>query len=426
MKKQHGLFSLMILTVLFMIVFTGCPEPEELSIISIMADDIVLSVTTPSNNIPVDPQIVAEFSTDLNPETATSPNIKMVQDYDLKEIDIAISVSGNTITISPVEELGTGILYQLSFSSGIKSNEGEALIDFSVSFTTGGNYAPAGAIAHWTFEDSANDIVGSFNSSPDGIVDITYTPSRNAAAGKAATFNGVTSIIEIPNGDQLIDAENFTLSFWFKTNSAGHVDLDAHEMGHYVLGLAIWYGFFYEIGPSNTGYQNAGFGGISFERANGFPAISWGELYLGPDELDSIRGGPSECVYVKTMTPEQLITLVKDAWLHVALTFKGSSRELNFYYNGEKMKTLDFDNLPDDDNRSDIVGMKYTPIEGEENILAFGFFDSRASTLFDDWWFADYYQPYTNHFKGQLDDVRIYHKTLTPREIELMYESEKP
>lgn len=421
MKKQHGLISLVILTVLFMIVFTGC-EPEELTIVSVMAGDIDL--ISSADNVPVDPEIVAVFSTDLDLATATNSNIKMVQDYDYSEIDIAISISGNTITISPTEELGTGSFYQLSFSSGIKSDEGEALKAFSISFITGGNFAPAGAIAHWTFEDNANDIIGSFNPSPDGIVGITYTPSRNAAAGKAATFNGVTSIIEIPNGDQLIDAENFTLSLWFKTNSAGHVDADNNEIGHYVLGIGIWYGLFYEIGPSGQGYQVAGFGGVSFERANGFPAI--GDMYLTPDELDSLRGGPSELVYVRNMTPEQLIALVRDTWLNVVLTFNRSTSELNLYYNGEKMKTMDYDNLPDDDNRSDVIRMKYTPIEGEENTLAFGFFDSRASTLLDDWWFADYYQLYTYHFKGQLDDVRIYHKTLTPREIELMYESEKP
>jgi hypothetical protein len=34
--------------------------------------------------------------------------------------------------------------------------------------------------------------------------------------------------------------------------------------------------------------------------------------------------------------------------------------------------------------------------------------------------------PGANHFKGQLDDVRIYHKVLSPVEIQLMYDSEKP
>jgi hypothetical protein len=34
--------------------------------------------------------------------------------------------------------------------------------------------------------------------------------------------------------------------------------------------------------------------------------------------------------------------------------------------------------------------------------------------------------PDANHFKGQLDDIKIFHKVVTATEVSLMYESEKP
>jgi len=55
--------------------------------------------------------------------------------------------------------------------------------------------------------------------------DITYTASRNPAAGMAATFNGTTSLIEIPNGDQLMNTDDFTLSVWVKADSTKHGSL---------------------------------------------------------------------------------------------------------------------------------------------------------------------------------------------------------
>jgi hypothetical protein len=34
--------------------------------------------------------------------------------------------------------------------------------------------------------------------------------------------------------------------------------------------------------------------------------------------------------------------------------------------------------------------------------------------------------PTSNHFKGTLDEVRIFHKAISAQEVELLYNSEKP
>jgi hypothetical protein len=73
-----------------------------------------------------------------------------------------------------------------------------------------------------------------------------------------------------------------------------------------------------------------------------------------------------------------------------------------------------------------IVGLKYNGVAPETlNELAFGFVQSRGGTLWDTEPWGGYDFPDANHFKGQLDDVRIFHKPLSEAEILLMYNSEK-
>ena len=183
----------------------------------------------------------------------------MVQDYDDAPVALTINASGNTITITPTANLGTGALYQLSFGAGLKSVDALAITPLQRTFTTAGTFAPAGAVAHFTFEDNANDIIGAWDPVAADIIDITYTASRNAAAGKAATFNGTTSLIEIPNGDLLMNTNSFTIAFWVKTNSTGKTN------GHFVMGLAGWNGIQYEI---YGGYDGSKFA-IQYQHATG-------------------------------------------------------------------------------------------------------------------------------------------------------------
>ena len=87
------------------------------------------------------------------------------------------------------------------------------------------------------------------------------------------------------------------------------------------------------------------------------------------------------------------------------------------------MKEQDFNLWLAGDAKTTVVGLKYAGNAGN-NMLAFGFIqDKNDPTLTDSW--ADYNNTSNNHFKGQLDDIRIFHKSLTDTEIRLMYNSEK-
>lgn len=416
MKKQILMFGALLLAIALLTGVNGCKkdEPTALTLSTLVAGSIDMNgVTTPSN-VPVSPSIVATFSTDVDPLTATSANIKLKRDYDAADIDLNISVNGKTITIEPTEDLASGALHKLTFSASLKSKEGELLkTDLERTFTTAGFFAPTGMVAYWNFDTDANDQVGSNN--PSAIVDITYADGRKAEAGKAAQFNGTTSIIEIPNADPLITTHDFTISFWVKTNSADITH------GHFVMGLGAFYGLQFEI---NGSYKEAKFA-IQYEEAEGKSASE--DMWFPSNATDNTNGGWQGWDYAKSLTDDEMIALLKDNWLHVVYTFNGEAKKGILYYNGEKMKSFDFNLWPDGDAKKSVFGMKYAGVEPDVvNDLAFGFIQSRAGTMWDNETWGGYDFPDANHFKGMLDDIRIFHKTITPAEVLLIYNSEKP
>jgi len=402
------------LTMFAVIALNSCKDddPAELVLTSLVAGDIDLNSATSPNTVPVEPTIVATFSTDIDPASVTASTVKMTQDYDNTDIPLTTTVSGKTITIVPTTSLGNGALYKLMLSPDIKSKEGKFLPATNRNFTTVGTFVPAGAIAHWNFEGNSNDQAGNFNPNANGVVDITYTASRNATAGMAATFNGTTSIIEIPNGDQLINTSNFTLSFWVKA--------EPQEKGHFVIGLGAFFGLQFEIFGGLDGAKFA----IRYEVEDGSTVTE--DMWFPSEATYNANGGWQGWDFAKSIAPADYVTMVSNKWLHVVYTYNGAAKKGILYYNGEKMKSFDFNLWPDEDPKKTAKGMKYAGMAPEVvNELAFGFIQSRAGTLWANEPWGGYTFPGANHFKGQLDDIRFFHKVLTPTEISLMYNSEK-
>jgi hypothetical protein len=407
MKTKNAISSLLFVAVAFSLMLSSCKkDPEPLALVSLMAGSIDLNGATSPNNVPVSPTIVATFNVEVDPATATTTNITMVQGYDDAAIDLTVTALGKTITIVPQASLGTGALYQLSFGAGLKSVDALAITPFERNFTTEGTFAPAGAVAHFTFEDNANDVIGPWDPVASGIIDITYTSSRKSAAGKAATFNGTTSLIEIPNGDLLMNTNSFTIAFWVKTNSTDKTG------NHFVMGLAGWNGIQYEIFGNYEGSKFA----IQYE----YPGGTASEDMWFPANADL---GWKGWTYAKPLTPAEMIAKLKDNWLHIVYTYNAPTKVGTLYFDGVRMKSFDFNLWDATDNKSKITGLKYVGLPAG-NQLALGFIQSRTKTISDDW--ADYSNPDNQHFKGQLDDIRVWHKAITENEILLMYNSEKP
>lgn len=420
MKKINTIFKYTMALTLMVFMFQACGgdnDPVDLNIVSMTVDGSDLNGAVSPGDVASDASIVITFNSDIKAETATPGNITLVQDYDDTNIELTITVDGPMLTIQPTSTLGSGTLYSFTISMGLLNTDDQPLASTARTFTTEGTFSPSGMIANWTFEDTSEDIVGSYDPAASAIVDITYTDSRNADAGLAATFNGNTSIIEIPNGDQLVDTEEFTLSFWVKTNSDGHVNENDDPTGHFVMGLAAFFGFQFEIG-----------GGYDFLKMPNWIALSdgstrgGGDLFWNGDGKTRDNDGWQGTTFNDV---EDITTIAKDKWMQVAFVFNGPEKTRSMYVNGELRITHDFSLWPEDATERLVTGMAYGGAEPETYPeLAFGFVQSRAGTLWDAEPWGGYDIPTSQHFKGQLDDIKVYHKVLTDTEIQLMYTSE--
>ena len=410
MKKSILVLSSLLVVAVVLLGVEGCKKSNPTFVMStLVAGAIDLNGATPPNTVPANPTIEATFSVDVDATTATNAYITLVRDYDQASINLTITVAGNKITIVPVGDLGGGSLYLLSFLDGLKATDGQLLTLTTRAFTTVGLFVPSGVVAYWSFENTADDQVGGFNPASADVIDVTYADSYKAAAGKAASFNGSTTIIEIPNGDVLMDTHDFTLSFWVKTNSADKTS------GDFVMGLAGWFGFQFEIAADYSSCKLAAQYNESDTATASedlwFPAngnLGW-QGWTFCRDLTSIGGLP---------------TYIKDKWSNIVCVYNSTTKVGTMYINNEKEKSQDFNLWPAGDAKTGVVGLKLSALALSKN-LAFGFIQGRNNRTITDTW-ADYADPANSHFKGLLDDVRIFHKALTEQEINLMYQSEKP
>jgi len=420
MKKNHLIYTVFSSLLIIALSFSGCKkDPVLLTLDSLVSGSIDLNGAVSPGNIPVNPTITATFSTDLDVTTVNSTSVTMVQEYDNSPIELTVTATGKTVTITPVENLGNGILYKLSFAGTIKSMEEQMLTALTRTFTTTGSFIPKGAVAYWPFEDSAEDVVGDYDPPASGVVAISYTAGRNDAAGKAATFDGDVSIIEVPNGDQLMNTADFSLSFWVKTNSDGHVNANGDPTGYFVMGLAAFYGFQFEISADHSSCKLA----ASYDLGDGTGASE--DLWFNGEGQTRDNGGWQGWDFCQDLRNSGgVASLLQDKWAHVVCVYNATDKAGILYINGEKMKSQNFNLWPEGEAKQGVVGLLYRGTEPETYPeLAFGFIQSRAGSMWDAEPWGGYDFPTSNHFKGQLDDIAIYHKVLTDTEIQLMYNS---
>lgn len=423
MRKQHAFLGLLLVTLMFTFTINSCKKDSSttaLSLGTLVAGSIDLNGATSASTVPVTPTITATFTTDIDATTAIAANITLTEDYDSKSIPLTITVSGKIVTIVPDSTLANGALYKLAITSGLKATNGQAITALNRTFTTTGTFVPAGQIAYFSFDGNANDQVGSYSpTSTSNVIDITYSTARSTAAGQTATFNGSTSLIEIPNGDVLMNTTNFTLSFWVYEDSTGRTD-------QFVMGIAGWYGMQFEI--NNTGNSGLGECKLAAQYSLSTGSSTSQDLWFNGAATNSTKdnGGWKGYTFCKDLTTSGtgVNGLLAKKWAQVICTYDGTTKVGTIYINGEEMKAQDFTLYGTDNSIYYATGLKFAG-NALNNNLALGFIqDKNSPTITDSW--ADYTVTTNNHFKGQLDDVRIFHKVLTTTEITLMYNSEKP
>ncbi len=385
-------------------------DPSPLNLSTVVANDIDLNGSTPPSNVPVNAVITVTFSTNVDASTASASNVTLTRDFDQADVPLTLASSGKALTITPTAKLNSGALYILSLGAGLKSTDGIVFVPLTRSFTTSGSFEPDGVVAHWSFENNTNDVAGTFNASASLTHDITFVDSRNTLAGKAASFNGTTSIIEIPNGDQLMTHHDFAISFWVKANST--------KNGHFVLGLAAWYGFQFEIG-----------GEVWTSLTKSVKLATQYELATGTASEDTWYNGNPNGWQGSTVAKDVTssggvgVTYFQDKWAHVVVMYKASTKVGSMFINNDKVREWDFNLWPAGDAKKGALGVKFAG-NATGNNFAIGFIQGSANRVVSDTW-ADPADPANNHFKGLLDDIRIYSRALTTQEIGLMFNSEK-
>ena len=394
---------------------TGCDEdePPALTLTTLTAGTIDLNGAASATGIPVDASMTAEFSTEVDQASVSA--ITLTREFDGANYPATITANGKTVTIDPDDNFSTGTLFILEFGAGLTSTGGKTLTTpIERNFTSQGTFAVPGAIAHWTFEDNADDIVGAYDPTASQIVAITYEAGRKADAGKAASFNGTTSIIEISNGDALMNDGDWALSLWVKPNSS-------LAKGQFVLGLGAFNGFQFEI---NGAYENCKLAASYAQNKPGAAGKFTEDLWVDAKGDLGWQGWTFSKDYTASGGFDDVI---KDKWTHVAFVYNSADKVGTAYINGKKAKEQDFDNWPAGDGQTFATGLSYRGVAPEVvNELALGFIQSRAGNLWDAEPWGGYDQPGANHFHGLLDDVIIYHKVITQAEITSMYNSGKP
>jgi hypothetical protein len=355
--------------------------------------------------------------------TATASNITLTQNYDAASVPLSISVSGKVVTITPTSSLANGALYKLDVAAGLKASNGESLTAINRSFTTLGSFLPSGVIAYWNFEGNANDQTGVYNAITGGVIDVTYVTGRNATSGQAASFNGSTSLIEIPNGDVLENSSDFSISFWMKDDTTAKRD-------QFVLGLSASKGFQFEYN-SNI-YGTGATTQIGQCKLAAQYSLSGGTSDSQDLWLDGLGGTKDNGSWQGWTFSKNLVAnngtgvngLLAQQWAHIVCTYDHTTKIGTMYINGQEMKAQDFNLYGTTHSLYNATGLKFAGNPANKS-LVFGFIQDKVSPTLPDTW-ADYTNPANGHFKGLLDDVAIYHTVLTPALITLMYNSGKP
>jgi hypothetical protein len=417
--KKKILFLNVIVIVACVVLLDSCKKsPAAINLGTLMAGNIDLNGANAPTNVPVNPTITATFTTDVDPNTATTSNVTLTEDYDNVVIPLTVSSTAKVVTITPTSNLANGAIYKLAISSGLKATDGKPLTAINRSFTTVGSFLPSGLFAYWNFDGNANDQNGTYNAPTSGITDITYVTGRNAVSGQAAKFNGTTSLIEIPNGDQLDQTSDFSLSFWIKEDTTGKRD-------QFVMGLAGWFGFQFEINSNVYGTQKGQCKlAAQYSLSDGTSASQ--DLWFDGSGSTKDNGGWQGWTFCKDLntTGTGVNGLLAQQWAHVVCTYDHTTKIGTMYINGQEMKAQDFNLYGATHPLFKATGLVYAGNPGNKNFV-FGFIQDKTSPTIPDSW-ADETNPANGHFQGLLDDVAIYHSVLTPALITLMYNSGKP
>lgn len=419
------------------LIFTGCDDEESeapaLSVTAISAtgtglatgEEVTKDLNGASSATDVPPNAIFEITFDREVDAATvTPSSVTLSNSD-GVVTTDVTTTGMVATITPTEELIQGTDYTLSLTSSIVGTDGGAFVSTTRTFKTAGRLpvvAPQSATqaAYWKLDGNASDETGNF---ADGTeVAIEYQADRFGTIESAAYFDGDASIIEIANASSLLtETQDFTVSFWLKTDTTNHLNENGDRTGMFVFGLGAGNGIQYEIMGSYEALKFA----QTFINEEGNNEIE--DMFFEREATDNTTGGWQGHTFARSLSVQDFQDLLINNWYHAVLTFNATNKVAELYFNGQLMKSYDFNLWPDGDPKQSIVSVDYSGQEPQlYDDLTFGFIHSRRSTLFDNEPWGNYDLPTSQHFKGWMDDFRVFHAAYTAADVTALYNAEKP
>ncbi len=374
-----------------------------------------LNGASSATDVALNSTIAITLDSDVDAASATTSSVS------LSNTTSAVTVSGSTITLTPEGDLDRGTSYTLTLN-GVKGSNGATLSQTTRTFTTEGRAAvtvpnESAMIAYWNFDNNPDEATGTYTS--DNVVSITYGEDRFGQGASVASFDGDESIIEVGNATSLMDSDDFTISFWVKSDSVGHINQNGDPSNHFVLGLAANAGFQFEMGGRGDNCKLAMSYAIEgqdpqsedlFYNGTGLTETSW----QGWDFSQDISGSGG------------LEGLILNKWAHILCTYDATAKTGKMFINGQLMKSQDFNLWPEAAPKRNVTGVAYSGTEPDfEPILAFGFIKSIDSERWAETPWGNYAVPTSNHFKGSLDDVRIFNTSFSAADVTTLYDSEK-
>ena len=406
-------------------------DPGALAIASIVANgtdlmtgsatSVDLNGTTSATDVPLDAVITVTFDKAVDASTVNSTSVSLSSGSNA--VSASVSAVGSAITVTPDADFERGKDYTLSLAATIKADDGGSFTAITRTFTAAGraDVVPpqeANQVGYWPFNGNANSSDGTQNGVETGV---SYGVDRLGNVGSAAAFDGDVSLIEIPNGDQLLNPST-TVSYWIMIDTNGHYNVAGNGLaGHFVLGIGNTSGGFSEIFGSLSGMKMT----WRYERMDGTTVAN--DFFFNGDGMDANNGGWVGVEYEVDLTGSGgLGALLQGKWAHLVWVYDAAVNKRHLYINGTLMET---DNLGNTTGLADLVGLKFddsgagTDVIGKA--LAIGFVHDRTTTTWSDTDWGDYAKPGANHFKGMFDDLRVWKVALTASEVMELYNKEK-
>jgi hypothetical protein len=374
-----------------------------------------LKGTTQATNIPLNASIVVVFDQKID---TTKNNLSSISiKANGVNVPSKMTADGSTVTIKPNANLTTGTDETVSIAPAFKGTNGAGTTATDITFKTFGHATivppqPTNQLSYFSFSGNMNDEVGTHTPPTSAVKDLTFSTDRFGFAGMTGDFNGSTSLVEIPSGEQYVANNSFTFSFWVKANST--------KNGQFVLGLAGWDGFYMELASDWTWLRFTN----QFAEAGGVSSVE--DNFFYGTGVTGANGGWQGWTFQATTPNSVGATYFQDKWAHVVSTYDATTKLATLYINGDKVKEQDFNLWASTSPERTITGVTFAGnLTGGGNVLALGFIQGSENRVITDSW-ADPSNLYSEHFQGQMDDIRIFKVALTATEITALYTAEKP